>query len=86
MAEDVRRMRDELAQVSSSVALDRARKTQMVDVLQWVIEQVQSHPKTAMTIATVVLSLILGEAGVALVMRILKAIYGTGAISIPEGE
>lgn len=86
LAEDVKRMREELLQVHSDMGLDRDRKTQMVDVLQWVIDQVQAHPKTAMTIAAVVLSLVLGEAGVALAMRILKAVYGTSAVPAIDGE
>lgn len=84
LAGDVRRMRDHLSEVHVDVKSEKHRKTQMVDVVQWVIEQVQQHPKSAFSLAAVVLTLVLGEAGLALVMRVIKAINGVPPL--PAGD
>lgn len=77
LAKDVQAMRDEIVNLKSPA-------TEMSDVIEWIVKQIQSHPKTWLSIGSVILVLLLGDAGFALVMRILKAISVANGVPVPQ--
>ena len=75
LARDVQDMRNEIMRLSTP-------STEMSDVIEWVVKQIQAHPKTWLSIGSVILVLLLGEAGFALVMKIVKAVAASNGVPV----